>query len=310
MRFSFMFYRVLVDSRANVTRFLIPRYRASSIQAPQLWKACSRRPGLVASIPMAGGNEHQTGDLDSENSETLAMDPQAFQQTHWSVVVRAQDTQKPDAREAMSFLCRSYWYPLYFFVRRKYGKSHHEAEDLTQGFFTELISKGHVKSADRDRGKFRTFLLTYFENFLSNEWRKNSAEKRGGGQCLVSIDQELAEKKFAAEPADETTPEDMFDRKWALNVFELGIDDLRADYAGKGKETLFDAIKPHLAWNSGEASHAEIAAQTGLSEGAIRVEIHRMRKRFRNRIHNQIAQTVTTPEEVETELRYLCSLLV
>lgn len=250
----------------------------------------------------AVGNEAETIPMRSKRAE--------FQQTRWSMVVRAQETQEADAQEAMAYLCSSYWYPLYFFARRKYGKSHHEAEDLTQGFLGDLIAKGHVKAADEERGKFRTFLLTYFDNFLQNERRKMAAEKRGGGRTPISIDHQLAEKKFDAEPVDDATPEELFDRRWALNVFELALKDIGGEYASKGKTNVFAAIKSNLAWNSGETSYAEVAKKCGMKEGAVRIEIHRMRQRFRKLLEERIAQTVVSSEEVEAELRYLCSLLV
>lgn len=240
----------------------------------------------------------------------------SFEETNWSVVAKAgRDSLGPIAEEALVSLCQSYWYPIYFFARRNYEKSHEEAEDLTQGFLSSFISGGSLRSADSSKGKFRSFLLASFENFVRKEIRKQSAQKRGGDKYFVPIDFHLALEKFSEEGIDGSTPSKMFDKKWAENIFNLSLRDLRSEYAAKGKLPVYDRLSPFLPGDgtNSEAPTKNCQATAGelkISKGALRVELHRMRTRFRNLVTAYVAQTVESHEDVDAELRYLCQLFV
>jgi RNA polymerase sigma-70 factor (ECF subfamily) len=227
-----------------------------------------------------------------------------FATTHWSVVVRARDSQSPDAAAAMNRLCQAYWYPLYAFVRRK-GHSHEDASDLTQAFFARFLEKKYLQSVDAGLGKFRTFLLTSMTHFLANEWDKTQALRRGGGQQLLSLEQAAAEKRYELEPVDYATPETLFERRWAETVMSVVLDRLAAQM----EEKKFEALKGFLLEDKGTVSYEAAAARLGMSVPAVTSAIHRMRGRFRSLLYEEVANTVEQPDEVEKELGHLRAVL-
>jgi len=230
-----------------------------------------------------------------------------FPLTRWSVVVQAQ-ADDAGAEKALSELCETYWFPLYVYARRV-GNSPADAEDLTQAFFAKLIEKGYIGQVDRERGKLRTFLLTSMKNFLSDEWDKTQALKRGGGHSFIAIDQVDAEQRYALEPRDEESPDRMFEKRWALTLLENIVNELREEFEASGKGEIFAALQSFLAWNSADESYKEAAEKVGISENAARVTVFRMRKRFGELMRRNIADTVATEAEVETELNYLMEVI-
>ncbi len=231
-----------------------------------------------------------------------------FVTTHWSVVLSARQKGSPQSLAALETLCRTYWYPLYAYVRRQ-GQSPPDAQDLTQEFFARLLQKDYLKAAAREKGRFRTFLIVALKRFLANEWDRVRAQKRGGGQPLVSLDTELAEQRYRIEPSEGATAERLFERRWALTLLDHTMKRLREESAAVGRARDFDRLKACLTAERGEISYAEIAAALGTSEGAARVAVHRLRKRFREVFRAEIAHTVSSPQEIEEEVRYLISVL-
>jgi RNA polymerase sigma factor (sigma-70 family) len=231
-----------------------------------------------------------------------------FATTHWSVVLQAGQEDSPKTSEALAQLCRTYWYPLYAYVRRK-GYTSHDAQDLTQEFFARLLARNYLGGADRRKGKFRSFLLGAFEHFLAREWRRTQAQKRGGGQAAFSLDEVDAENRYVLEPAHELTPEKMFDRRWATTVLEEAISELRREYEARNQGELFTGLGALLSGDGASASYADMATSLGMNEGALKVAVHRMRRRYGELIRRQIAQTVTTPADIDEELRYLLDVL-
>ncbi len=227
-----------------------------------------------------------------------------FATTHWSVVVRAADSQSPEASAAMERLCRTYWYPLYAFVRRK-GHGHEDASDLTQAFFARLLEKRPLRSLDASRGKFRTFLLVSMTNFLVNEWEKTQAQRRGGGAKALSLDEALAAERFDLEPADRDTPETLFDRHWAQTLVDFVVERL----ARETEEKRFEVLKGFLLEDKGAVSYETAAAQLGISVPAITSAIHRMRARFRVLLLEEVANTVAQRTDVDEELHHLLEAL-
>jgi RNA polymerase sigma factor (sigma-70 family) len=231
-----------------------------------------------------------------------------FTTTHWSVVLAAGQASSPDSEAALEKLCRSYWQPLYGYVRRQ-GHSPEDAQDLTQDFFARLLRKQYLSCADRERGKFRTFLLTSLKHFLVNEWEKSRAQKRGSGRPIVSLDLEASEGHFQAEPAEAATPEKIFEKRWALTLLEHVLARLEQEFAANDKAAQFERLKLLLWGDQGSPSYASIAADLGLSEGALKVTVHRFRQRYRELLRQEVAHTVASPGEVDEELRHLITVL-
>jgi RNA polymerase sigma factor (sigma-70 family) len=227
-----------------------------------------------------------------------------FATTHWSVVVQARNSQSPEAAAAMERLCQTYWYPLYVFVRRK-GHSHEDASDLTQAFFAKFLEKRYLKSVDANLGRFRTFLLTSMSHFLANEWDKSQTQKRGGGVRVISLDDASAEERYRLEPVEHTTPETLFERRWAETVVGVVLDRLAAET----DEKRFEVLKRFLLEDKGAVSYDDAAAQLGLSVAAVTSAIHRMRARFGALLLEEVSNTVGTPDAVESELRHLLEAL-
>lgn len=228
-----------------------------------------------------------------------------FPTTHWSLILATDSADPSDAREAVEKLCARYWYPLYSFVRRQ-GHSHHSAEDMTQEFITRLLAHDAIAKARRDRGRFRTFLLSALRNFLINEWHRVQAAKRGGGQIVQPWPFQAAEENYAREPAEPgLSPEQVFDRNWALCVIDQALAALRAEYAGNGRAALFDAIAPGIWGGGAPEPQSRQAERLGLSVTAFKVAVHRMRKRLREHLESQLRLTVETEEDVAAEMHYL-----
>lgn len=224
--------------------------------------------------------------------------------TRWSIVVAAGHKSSPDAAMALESLCKSYWYPLYAFVRRQ-GKQPDVARDLTQEFFAKVIEKDYLDAADKQRGRFRTFLLTVFKRFLANEHQREQAQKRGGGRCVVSIDVDDGERRLKLEPSHNWTPEREFERRWAVTLLEQVLERLRDDYDAKGKSDVFDRLKPFLTVDYSSDSYAAIANEFEMTQGAVKVAIHRLRQRYRDLIRHEVASTVANEDDTEDELGQL-----
>lgn len=232
----------------------------------------------------------------------------AFVTTHWSVVLTAGHNDTTRARDALARLCQTYWQPLYAYVRRL-GHTPPDAQDLTQEFFARLLAKNFLADADESRGRFRSFLLAALKHFLANEWDRAHAQKRGGGQIPIPIDPGPAETSCIFEPADTTTADKIYERRWALTLLEQVLHHLREEYVRAGREKLFEQLKPTLIEVSRSVRYAEIATRLGTSEGAVKVAVHRLRQRYREVLREKIADTVASPGEVEDELRNLFAAL-
>jgi RNA polymerase sigma-70 factor (ECF subfamily) len=234
----------------------------------------------------------------------------AFAETHWSLVLAARrGGDSTRAGDALAKLCQAYWYPLYAFVRRQ-GHTPHDAQDLTQEFFARLLEKNWLADVDRAKGRFRSFLLAAMKHFLANEWDKSKALKRGGGvHNFISLDAESAESRYALEPADTVTADKLYERRWALTLLDATLARLRAEFVADGKAKQFDELKFTLTGGRGDTPYAELAAKFGMSEGAVKVTVHRLRQRYCEVLRAQIAETVGSAEEVEAELRHLFAAL-
>jgi len=231
----------------------------------------------------------------------------SFATTHWSVVLAAGGDSSESAA-ALEQLCASYWYPLYAYVRR-FGYAPHDAQDLTQAFFADLFRKNYFQAADPERGKFRSFLLIALRHFLNHEWEKRRAAKRGGGQGPVSFDEQTAEDRYQQEPATEGTAEGLYDRAWALSVFEQSLERLRKGCSEQGKAAQFARLKNYLTQEPGPGDYATAAASLGLSPNGVAVAVYRLRQSYASLVRQAIADTVRQPGQVEEELRYLISLV-
>jgi len=225
------------------------------------------------------------------------------------VVLAARDAKDAErAGVALDMLCRAYWFPLYVYVRRR-GYSPPDAEDLTQGYFAALIERDYLAQADSSKGRLRSFLLTTLKHFLSDEWGKASAQKRGAGRIAVSIDVAEAEERYALEPVDESSPDVLYEKRWALTLLDNVLASLRQEYAASGKGELFEGLQKFLAWNSAGEAYRAAASQLGMKESAVRVAIFRLRRRYGDLLREAVTATVTSPEEVAAEMDYLFSLL-
>ena len=231
-----------------------------------------------------------------------------FPQTKWTVVLAAGGTPSPESAAALERLCSSYWYPLYAFVRRR-GQAPPDAEDLTQAFFARLLAHNWIAQADRHKGRFRSFLLMAMKRFLAKEWDKVKTLKRGGQVRLVPFQWDTAETRYTREPADIRTPEQVFEKQWALTLLASVLNRLREDYSRDGKGALFHTLEPCLIGSRDTQPYAALAAELGMSEGAARVAVCRLRERYRACLKAEIAQTVASPAEVVEELRHLLRVM-
>jgi len=245
-----------------------------------------------------------TGDLEPGR-------PQAggrFAATRWTLVLTAARSDTTRARDALGELCRTYWYPLYAYVRRR-GHAPHDAEDLTQAFFARVLEENFIADADRQKGRFRSFLLTRLNHFLADEWDRLKAQKRGGGQAPIPLEGGTAETRYRLEPSDQRTPEKLFEYRWAVTLLERVFDRLQREYVTEGKAVLFAELKGCLTQARAAVPYAEAGVRLGMSEGTLRVAVHRLRQRYRELLRLEIADTVDGPAEVEEELRYLFQVL-
>ena len=227
-----------------------------------------------------------------------------FGTTRWSIVLAAGGPATPDSRNATAALFEQYWYPLYAYLRRA-GHEASDAEDLVQGFLLRLLEKDGLQSADPQRGRFRSFLLVALKHFVINEWERRRAQKRGGEQTAVSLDLRSGEERFRREPQDESTPETVYERQWALTTLERALERLRAECQAAGKEGLFEHLRPYLSSSAEAPRHADTAAATGMTEGAVKVAVHRLRRRCGDLLREEIAGTVSSREELQEEVDYL-----
>lgn len=232
-----------------------------------------------------------------------------FATTRWSLVLQAKERPHVGANDALADLCQAYWYPIYALFRRK-SRNRHEAQDLTQSFFAKLLEKAFLDRVDPARGRFRSFLLAAVNHFFANECDRQNAVKRGGGQVIVSLnatafDWKSGESRYQMEPEHHLTPEREFERQWALAVLDRVLKRLRDEYIDLGKLSLFETLQPYLSADRGQARYVDAAEKLGATESAVRVATHRLRKRYRDLLRNEIAQTVANPSEVEDELQQL-----
>jgi len=243
------------------------------------------------------------------NEETTSPDgPRMFPATRWTVVLAARGKPSPEAISALERLCGSYWYPLYAFVRRS-GYSPADAEDLTQEFFARLLEHNWIAQADRHKGRFRSFLLMAMKRFLAKEWDRAQTLKRGGQVRFVPLEFHTAETRYAREPADSRTPEQVFERRWALTLLGAVLNRLRQEYGRDGKAALFETLEPCLIGKHETESYADLARQLEMTEGAVKMAVSRLRERYRRCLKEEIAQTVASPPEVDDELHYLFRVL-
>ena len=234
--------------------------------------------------------------------------PDRFATTQWSVVIQAGKSTSQDSREALASLCNLYWLPLYAFAKRK-THSTHEAQDLTQAFFAELLEKNYVAAADKSRGRFRSFLLTAFKNFSSKQWEKANAKKRGGGAQQVSLDFQKADSTISFADSDGLTAEQIYDKQWALTLLERILHRLEQEYAQKGEQATFDILKGHVIGDHSGVTYQDSAKRLDKTEAATKKMASRMRHKYRQFLREEIAQTVETESEVDDEISKLFAIL-
>jgi len=227
-----------------------------------------------------------------------------FVTTHWTVVLAAGKRHTPQADAALEQLCRTYWFPLYAYVRRR-GYAKADAEDLVQAFFARLLEKNFLAGLGSEKGRFRAFLLAALKHFLANEWDKARAQKRGGGETMLSLDWQTADTKFQVAAQNEPSPDRAFDREWALALLARVIERLHSECAAEGKGRLFEQLKAFLMAGKSESAQAEVARSLGMEEGAVRVAVHRLRKRYRALLRDEIANTLSDAAMVDEEMRAL-----
>jgi len=242
--------------------------------------------------------DHTEGDLAVRNAAQ-------FVTTHWSVVLAAGDSASPDSRAALEELCRKYWFPLYAFVRRV-GYSVEAAKDLTQGFFAQFLRRGALSQADHQRGRFRSYLLTCLNNYLRDERRRGNALKRGGDAVIVTVDSAEAEKRYSEDGVDAQTPDKVYERQWAMALLERVMGRLAE---ATDQDGMLNELKAHLVGEEGAVPYTVLAVKWRVSEGAIRMRVHRLRERYRDLLREEIADTVGSPPEIDEEIRHLMNVL-
>lgn len=235
-------------------------------------------------------------------------DPRQISTTHWSLVLAASERQSPESSAALETLCRAFWPAIFAFVRRRV-QDDHAARDLTQEFFARLLEKNYLAQAREEKGRFRSFLLAALKHFLANEWDKSRAQKRGGDQHILSLDQVSAEVRWALEPVTQLTPQRAYDRRWALAVIDDVLARLREECAGMGNSADFEHLHEFLAGRAAPGAYERAAMALGVSVGAAQVRAHRLRTRYRELFRAEIAKTVADPAQVDDEIRELLAAL-
>lgn len=249
----------------------------------------------------------EDGTSGSATGQIIQIGAVAFATTHWSVVLTARG-ESAAAKEALEKLCRTYWWPLYGFVRRN-GYKPEEAQDLTQGFFALLLERRDLDVVRQEKGRLRSYLLVSLKNFLAKARRRELAVKRGEGRALVPLDELLARERADLEPVDNLTADRIYERRWALTLLEQVLTRLEGEYRSAGNAKLFDCLQEFLSDEPGRRSQAEAAAELGMTENALKQAFHRLRQRYRELLRDEIAQTVALPGDVEDELRHFISVL-
>jgi RNA polymerase sigma factor (sigma-70 family) len=249
-------------------------------------------------------SRNQSQSPNSRQAESPVANREDFATTQWTLVLAAIQGGSAAAGAALEQLCQRYWFPIYSFVRRR-GSSPHEAEDLTQSFFAFILEKEALKKIDRQKGKFRNFLLASLANFLNNEWDRLQTLKRGGGFQFINWDEAMAEARYGVEPVENLTPERLFEKRWARTLIEQVLNQLKLAYARAGKEILFNKLEPGLTGELSPGELAKWAAELEMTEGAVKVAVHRLRRRFGEMLRNEIAATVSSAAEVDEEIRCL-----
>ncbi len=243
-----------------------------------------------------------------EQPETALKAAREFATTRWSVVIAAGSPSSPKSAAALSHLCQAYWYPLYAFVRRQ-GHSAHDAQDLTQEFFARLLEKNYLAAVSREKGRFRSFLLASLKHFLANEWDKARALKRGGGQEIIHLDAHDAETRYHLEPKEVQSADKIYERRWAMTLLDRVLERLREEQVAAGKAEQFELMKTCLMGERAAQPYAELAGQLKMTEGNVKVIVHRLRQRYRELLRSEIAETVASPADVDEELRQLFAAL-
>ena len=230
--------------------------------------------------------------------------PGHFNTTHWSIVLNAAGTDSEKAQTALADLCRTYWPPLFGYIQAQ-GHSRHDAEDLVQEFFARLLAKNYLASADRSRGRFRSFMLSSLKHFMANEWDKARALKRGGGQIIIPIDLKTDETSAGIDPADNATADKIFDRRWAMTLLDQVMARLARDYADRERGDIFESLRGVLIKDKDSLPYSEIALQLGMTEAAIKMAVQRMRAHYRELLREEIAKTVVSEDQIDEEIRHL-----
>jgi len=231
-----------------------------------------------------------------------------FTTTHWSVVIAAGQSDTPQAVEALEKLCGTYWYPIYAYLRRR-GHGEQDAQDLAQGFFAQLLERRSIQGVEREKGKFRSFLLASLNYYVADVRDRANAQKRGGGREVFSLDAQAAEERYRLEPVDERSPEKIFEYRWAMALLDQVLARLGQEFAEAGKRELFERLQAFLVEGTGDKTFAELAQEVGMTEEALKKAAQRMRRRYHQLFREEIAQTVASPAEVDEELRHLCAVL-
>lgn len=238
----------------------------------------------------------------------MANSNSSFTATRWTIVIGAQTANQERSKHALEALCQTYWFPLFAYVRRK-GYAPHDAEDLTQGFFERLLARDFLENVEQEKGKFRSFLLAAMNNHLNDEYARSQRLKRGAGHKVISMDQMTAEERYGFEPADRLTPELLFEKQWVLTMLETVLNRLKSDYVKQGKGDLFDKLKVLLTAGKGAIPFSQLARELNMAETATRMAASRLRHRYRELLRQEIAHTVSRPEEIDEELAYLFKAL-
>ena len=245
-------------------------------------------------------------DSADESKATTNRPVEIFATTRWTVVLAAGRPEAPRAAAALEELCQTYWYPLYVYVRR-HTSTREDAEDLTQAFFAKFLEKNYLEDVSSDKGKFRAFLLAALKHFLANEWDRANRQKRGGGVAILSLDWHDADTRYQINPADNLSPDKLYDRAWAVTLLGRVVNRLRCESEAEGKVKVFELLKPFLTADKGAIPYATAATALGWTEGAVRVTVHRLRRRYRLLLRDEISQTLADPSQAENELQSLMS---